>query len=283
MALRDTMFGLLVSISVITGIVVYQSREKPVIAAAPFTALRTSTPVPKSQPAAIVPSQPDSAQLQSVLYEWQSEYPDAEFGVVVRELGGAQRSASLNADMPVEASSLYKLYLEDYIYTNIARGNISLDDSLGGPEDLSDCLNSMIVISDNACGQAIGDTIGWTTLNNFVHAAGFNETTETSGNTTTARDMADFLDQLQGGTLLRSDFSAQLVDNMEKQIYRQAIPAGDPGVNVADKVGFIDANWNDAAIVYGPKGTYILVVLSNNAGSAPIADLSQRVAAFMNQ
>ncbi len=141
----------------------------------------------------------------------------------------------------------------------------------------------MITISDNTCGESIGYGLGWLALDNFVRASGYTKTAISSYNVTSANDTATFLEKLEGGQLLSAEHRATLLGYMSQQIYRSAIPAGAPGIKVVDKVGFTPNNWNDAAIVYHPKGTYVLVVLSKDAGTDPIKDLSARVSAFMNR
>jgi hypothetical protein len=44
---------------------------------------------------------------------------------------------------------------------------------------------------------------------------------------------------------------------------------------VADKVGFMDGLLHDAAIVYGPNGTYVLAVMTDGSSWATIADLDK--------
>ncbi len=72
---------------------------------------------------------------------------------------------------------------------------------------------------------------------------------------------------------------------MESQKYRERIPGGVPGgVTVADKPGWLTVAegdgenvQNDAAIVYGPKSTYILVITTTGSTTQPLADLSRQV------
>lgn len=68
----------------------------------------------------------------------------------------------------------------------------------------------------------------------------------------------------------------RLISAMTANVYRKGIPAGANGT-VADKVGFMDALLHDAAIVYSPSGTYVLVIMSDGSSWATIADLSSQV------
>jgi hypothetical protein len=64
---------------------------------------------------------------------------------------------------------------------------------------------------------------------------------------------------------------------MKGNVYRQGIPSGIPNARVADKVGFLDALLHDASIVYSPKGTYVLIILTNNASWGNIAELAKEI------
>ena len=63
---------------------------------------------------------------------------------------------------------------------------------------------------------------------------------------------------------------------MQRNIYRQGIPAGASG-SVADKVGFLNGLLHDAAIVYSPKGTYALVIMTDGSSWAEIADITRQI------
>lgn len=70
---------------------------------------------------------------------------------------------------------------------------------------------------------------------------------------------------------------------MKRQIYRSGIPAGSHGAAVADKVGFLDGYLHDAGIVYSPKATYALVIMSSGSSWSNISDLADAVYEFMNE
>jgi len=65
---------------------------------------------------------------------------------------------------------------------------------------------------------------------------------------------------------------------MKKNVYTAGIPSGIKA-DVADKVGFLDALLHDAAIVYSPKGTYVLIIMTNNASWGNIAELAKAIEA----
>ncbi len=238
----------------------------------------------KSKPVSVVaePKIPITKDLQNLLNKWQTDYKAGQYGVVIKELGGRKRNASLNAHTQFLTASLYKVFVSQYLYSKVESGQLSLSDYMGG-YNVGNCLEQMIVVSSNACGHGLGVAIGWENLNTHVHSLGFKETTISETKYTSAGDMAKFLEKLQGGTLLGRTFNATLINYLKRQIYRNAIPAGVPGISVADKPGYYGYYWHDAAIVYHPKGAYILVVLSRGSGNYAIRDLSTRVSNYFNK
>src|SRR3546814_16637339 len=91
------------------------------------------------------------------------------------------------------------------------------------------------------------------------------------------------MEQLHKGTLLNAANTAYLIDLMKNQVWRERIPAGVPtGVVVADKPGWLPGIETDMAIVYGTKRTYVITVLSSNAKSRNLADLSSLVYDSLN-
>ncbi len=266
--------------------VVSQPVAKPVVKPAP------QLPAPAPQPAVEPPTtvntvatQPvNSSDLQSILDKWQKNYTWAKTGIVVQELGGSNRSASLNPNKQYPAASLFKVFLANYVYDQIDQGKLSFSQTLHGmPANIATCIQRMIVISDNACGDSVGDAVGWTNLHNFVRAEGYNDTIMSPDNITTAGDMAKFLANLQNGTAMAADHKNQLIGYMKVQKYRDGIPAGVPGQSVADKIGSNPGIYHDAAIVYGPKSTYVLVIMSQNGSPAAFKDLSARLSKYFNQ
>ncbi len=282
--LRSMLMGMIVSGLVVASVNVAKLYHAPALtlqqndtATAPTPSPAVNAVVPKPKP-----TKPSSRDLQKLLNSWQADYPHASFGVVVKELGGSKRSASINPDKEFFAASLYKLYEADYLYSKISNGAFNLSSVVGSSHSLGTCLQLMIVVSDNACPEAIGYELGWSNLQSFVSSQGFNETSM-APIATSANDTADFLTRLAQGSLLSSSFSDDLITNMSHQIFRSGIPAGSSGIKVADKVGFNYGYWHDAAIVYHPKGRYVLVVLTKDTGPSAIADLAARINKFMNR
>jgi beta-lactamase class A len=107
----------------------------------------------------------------------------------------------------------------------------------------------------------------------------------------TAQDLATILQKLYAGSLLNSSHSQLLLSLMKQQHYRERIPAGVPsGVAVADKPGWLGPadgesgyTQNDAAIIYGPKSAYLLVITTTGSSTQPLASLSQQVYNYLER
>lgn len=227
---------------------------------------------------------PNNSDLMAIITRWQARYPGMTAGVSLQEIGGAGRSASVGGDDEMFAASIYKLYLEQYVYKQMDEGNIDGNTVLSNGRRVTDCLKAMIVVSDNPCGSAMGDTYGWTTLDTFMHEQGYSNTSFKTGYpSSTANDTAKLLVALQSGKLISASDRTDMLAAMQAQIYRSGIPAGVHTGSVADKVGFFGNDWHDAAIISGPKATYVLVVFTEDGGPNAISDLTAQLQQAFDQ
>lgn len=199
------------------------------------------------------------------------------FGVSLIELNGSG-VASHQGDHVFTTASTYKLFVAYGTLRKVEKGAWKWTDAVVAGRNLATCFDDMIVKSDNACAEVLLERLGYSALTSDLRALGLARSGFT-GRTpeTTAHDLALFLAKLQRGDLPISTSSKnRLLAAMKRNIYRQGIPAGASGT-VADKVGFLDGLLHDAAIVYSPKGTYVLVVMSNGSSWAKIAQLTREI------
>lgn len=201
------------------------------------------------------------------------------FGISVMELSG--RSANVNGSKSFTAASTYKLYVAYAVFKQIEAGQMTWADAING-QTVASCFDAMIVKSDNPCGTGLGQRIGWQKIEDMVHGIGLTNTQLSPKLTTTASDLGLFMYKLQNGSLVGPADQARLLDAMKRQIYRAGIPAG-TGVAVADKVGFIDNVIHDAAIVYGARGPYVMVIMTSNSSWGAIASAAKQIDAFLNR
>lgn len=203
--------------------------------------------------------------------------------ISVRKLGDSGVHA--NGDQQYHPASTYKLYVAYSVLKRIDSGAWTWDKptSYG---NVSQCFDKMIINSDNNCAIWFGENIGWGTISNEVAAFGLSNTSiavRGGGFVSTTNDLALFLQKLEAGQLGISEPSrARLLDVMKRQVYRKGIPAGVNGA-VADKVGFLDDMLHDAAIVYSPKGVYIVTIMSKGSSWDAIASVARSIDAKINE
>lgn len=198
-----------------------------------------------------------------------------DFAISVRKLGDSGVHA--NGDKQYHPASTYKLFVAYSVLKRVDAGQMSLGQTTSGGQTLAQCLDNMIVNSDNACAEWFGVNIGWSTLTNEARALGASRTTLSRPFVSTPNDQALLLQKLESNQLALTEPSrTRLLDAMKRQVYRKGIPAG-VGVAVADKVGFLEGYLHDSAIVYAPNGVYVLVIYSNGSSWAQIADAAKKI------
>jgi beta-lactamase class A len=221
------------------------------------------------------------AGLQALLNDLASTKGD--YAISLQQLGGSGWSASVNGSKVYAPASTYKLFVAYALLKQIENGQHSWNDNATAGQTISECFDNMIINSDNTCAEWFGGQIGWKTITDMIHAVGVSSATSLNtfqGFVATADDEALFLTKLQTGQLLNPSSTGRLLDVMRRQVYRAGIPAG-VDASVADKVGFLDGLLHDAAIVYAPSGTYVLVIMTNGSSWGQIADAAQQISALL--
>ena len=222
------------------------------------------------------PNLENIVDIQSVLDQWNTEHKGQKWAVVAKSLSGASFDARLNADQQFESASIYKLFLTLPLFNQIPveqQAKTSLNTS-SGKKTIATCVDLMLRVSNNECGEAVGGYLNWTKATNQLKQKGYTHTDFTKSEfKTSAGDTAAFLEALNG-TMLPPAARDTIMKSLYQQRYRDGIPAGCPGCTVANKTGQVDNVTHDAAIVQYKGGTYILVILSGN-GSANFKQISQ--------
>ncbi|MDB5161803.1 MAG: hypothetical protein JWM52_311 [Candidatus Saccharibacteria bacterium] len=203
-----------------------------------------------------------------------------EYGISVHEMSARGWVASSSGTRDFVTASTYKLFVAYSTLLRIENGTFHWSDPTYNT-DMTTCFSRMIVNSDNDCAQALGVRIGWNTVFSEANGLGLGNTYQGSDTFhSTANDESLLLQKLSSGEILQQTERSLLLNLMSRQIYRQGIPAG-VGVPVSDKVGFLWGYLNDAAIVYSPSSTYVLVILTNNSSWSQIADTARQIQAQM--
>ena len=222
-----------------------------------------------------------NAGLSAVMKHYADSHPGT-YGVKLVELSGARRNAEYNSTKQFTTASTYKLFVAYSTLLRIERGEWHWSDASYGGYDVSTCFDRMIMLSNNECAVNLLLRATQKGVTADAHAIGATSTSflGRDGIKSTASDEALLLSLLYSGQILTQQSSRdKMINAMKGNVYVKGIPSGIPNAEVADKVGFLDALLHDAAIVYSPKGTYVLIILTDNATWGNIAELTKELEA----
>ena len=235
---------------------------------------------------------PDYATMEKTLTEkmsgWQGDwslyFEDCKTGTKI----------SINSHQ-VYSASLIKLFVAQTAYQKVAEGK------LAKTQRLEDEIRKMLTYSDNEAwkylARALGNggySRGMAEVTETAQASGFSDTgqfykgSHKNYNFTSVNDCGAYLGQILNGTIVNKEYSEKILSLLKQQQHLHKIPSGIPdGAIIANKTGELDYMQGDAAIVYSPGGTYILVIigdsLNNGYGQvAKFTELSKLVYEFLN-
>lgn len=214
--------------------------------------------------------------LSALLANYAKDHPGT-FGISLVELDGKKRRADYNGDKQFVTASTYKLFVAYSLLKQIDAGKRDWSSNEA-------CFNKMISQSDNPCSESFLNSLGLANVTKDIQAIGLKNSTfmKTGGPFTTANDLTLLLGMIATSQNFSSVNQQRLVAAMKANVYRKGIPAGAAGT-VADKVGFLEGLLHDAAIVYGPKGTYVLATMTDGSSWATIADLAKQIDTLRSQ
>jgi beta-lactamase class A len=269
----------------LSGIIAYNLHARLTSAPAAAQVARQTSPVA----AAAAPAKPQlGSDLQPLLDAFVAG--KAPMGVSIINLKTGQTFGT-NPNQVFVSASLYKLYVALAIYKQIDNGSLTLTSTVPNAGVTVDtCLNRMITVSDNTCGEALGSLVGWEQQNAMLHASGFANTGlyASQDERTTAADTALLFKRLYDGSLVSAASSQHFLGLLKAQQINDRLPAGLPsGTTVAHKTGDLNGLLHDAGIVYGPKGDYVISVLSGpwniSGASGVISDLNAKIYAALEK
>jgi len=256
-------------------------------AAAPSSEPTSAAPATIPSPAPAPTPVPRSGDSLQAVVDALAGSSGARVAVALVELGGARPlSWSYDGERRFTAASTYKLPLLMEEAQRLASGSVRPTDQLcytdvewedGWYGDYADgaCFSRQELArraaqqSDNTAAHILVDAFGGgPALNAYARAHGATGSQFYDPNTTTAGDLARlWVDEARGGA---GGPAAQqwLYPLLTHTSFEAGIPAGaGPGATVVHKVGMLDGEVNDAALVLGgPQGDYVLVVLTDGPG-----------------
>jgi beta-lactamase class A len=213
---------------------------------------------------------------------------EGSYSVVVHNLASG-RYADLNADQVYYAASLYKLEVLIEAYRQRDAGELDFDSLLtverkyieldlktielleileNDQVTVHDAIRAMIIVSDTPTASLLQDTLNPVRIDQTLAALGLTATESANRDLpTTARDMARLLSDIAAGQGGVSDASrTEMISLLLQEGFRSGIVAGVPaGTPVAHKTGSYTDATHDVALVWGPTGPYIVVVLTDRS------------------
>jgi beta-lactamase class A len=204
------------------------------------------------------------------------------YGIFVKDLATGQ-TVALNEHYPFQSASLYKLPVMYDVFKSRDLDIFALNEELTiGADDASMDLGSlpwpigtkitigtalerMVTLSDNSGAYMLAKKVGSSKINDDMLSLGLTHTHIRGDDLqTSAYDMGRLLELIARGEALSAETSAEMVHLMARQQVRNRIPVLiPPEATVANKTGNWDAAAHDVAIVYGPRSTFVIALLSD--------------------
>jgi beta-lactamase class A len=251
------------------------------------------TPEPVA-PASFTPDPALQKQLETLLGD-QAEH----YGVYVKDLATG-KGAALNPGKVFNAASLFKVEVMYEVFRQRALDLLKFDELLevtpyyadfdlgtrqvgiGQSESIAEALFYMMSISDNISAVLLQDRAGAGNINTTMSALGLQVTgLFTEALPATAEDFGVLMEAIARNPDVDDDSRTQMFDLLTSETIDNGIVAGVPkGTKVAHKTGNWSDATNDAGIVFGPRGNYVIVVLSDTdhdpSGTMSVSDLVYR-------
>jgi beta-lactamase class A len=206
---------------------------------------------------------------------------------------------SFNGDERVRTASTIKVAVMIEAFARVVEGRAKWTDELvltkaaryGGsgvlPEladglhlTLRDCVNLMMVVSDNTATNLVLDYLTTDAVNSRMNSLGFKNTRimrriggggeSKEGKepdnkrfglgATTPHEMVQILEKLEAGEIVNKAVSKEMIDLMKREQVRYAIGRTIPDVAMASKYGALDALRSCVAIVYSKQGRFAMAI-----------------------
>jgi beta-lactamase class A len=207
---------------------------------------------------------------------------EGRFGIYVKDLATGQ-TVALNERFPFQSASLYKLPVMYEVFKLRDMDLFRLNEEMTiGPDDaemdlgslpwpvgtritIGTALDRMVTLSDNSGAYMLAKKVGSPRINEDMLGMGLTHTHIKGDDLqTSAYDMGRLLELIARGQALSAETSAEMVHLMARQQVRNRIPVKMPAeAVVANKTGNWEGAAHDVAIVYGPRSTFVISLLSD--------------------
>jgi beta-lactamase class A len=130
---------------------------------------------------------------------------------------------------------------------------------------VKDLVEAMITISDNTSAMMLYQRVGGRNIDLDMQSIGLQDSDILSEDiTTSAHDMALLLEMMARGQAVDIKSSAEMIDLLSRQKINNRLPALLPrGTRIAHKTGEWENATHDVGVVFAPKGTYVIALLSS--------------------
>lgn len=209
---------------------------------------------------------------------------DIRTAVVLLDLSSGEEILSFNGDETFTAASTYKLFTVSDIYQRF-ESRSEATTKYQGYLPLDECIELTILFSENDCIEEWLLEQGHDASTLLAQRSGaVNTVFEPYDIRTTASDLAQLLQELYEGNLLSPAHTAELLELMKHQVWRDGIPAGvSNNIQVANKPGWLEDITNDAAILYTSEGDFALVILSEANSFDYIAEVTETISGLLQK
>lgn len=219
-----------------------------------------ATPTPKPEP--------DYERLRMILTGMLAD-KEGDWSLCLKDCKTGD-TISINSHQ-VYSASLIKLFVAETVYNQAANGAMKISDSTEGE------IQRMLVYSDNDAWSDLARKIGGGSYTNgmnivtntaqndgFADTGQFFQGQHKNYNFTSVNDCCAYLERILNGTIVSPEYSEKILNYLKQQEHTQKLPSGVPEyVQTANKTGELEYVQGDAAIVYAPSRTYILVMIGD--------------------
>ncbi len=248
--------------------------------------MRRPAPLPYGKKGAGIDWQPLKQSIQSYI-----DTQRGQFAVYVYDFQSASE-LGISSETPMYAASSIKVPVVLYLYTQAARGNLSLDETVsyqpsldystgsgviqytaaaGNRYSLRTLGNLAITISDNTATKMLIRRLGLDDIRSFMASLGGAVLFPNGRWESTARDLGLYMRAARRFAEENPDLGGTFLYDLSHTITNEGIPQSLPeGVRVAHKVGAAGTVATDAGIVFLNRGPYVLSVLTKGVGDTEV-------------
>lgn len=203
--------------------------------------------------------------------------------ISIRQIGGNGWSVDADADQSIPSASTFKLFVAKELFDRMNNGQIRWGDPILDTT-VSGCFDRMTIASTNPCAREWLRQFGRSYMNEKMWSLGFSRGTSFTRPQavhTTAGDLTRMMVGIENGSLMSGANRDRLYRSLSTHPYRYGIPTGSKATKVYDKVGFLWDYVHDTAIVYHPRGTYVMTIMTKGKSYAAIARMTREIEALM--